>query len=221
MFCGKCGTQNAEGIANCVCCGEPLQQEPTQESKPKKTTFLDLLKALSGNKEKMIAVIAVAVAALICFVIILCLIFGGNGPKSVAEKYVKAVTKPDFNAAVKLIHKDVIKEAKKNNKDDYFDFDDIIDGYDEYVEETFEDTYGDDWKIKIKSIEEDDLKKSKLKDIKERYDDDYDIKVTDAKEVEVELKIEGDDDDGKLDYTLIIVKIGGKWYLDYNSLFSF
>lgn len=214
MICEKCGTQNAEGIENCVRCGEPLQQEPTQNPKSKKTTLLDFFKDLPGNKEKLIALIAVAAAALIFVVIILCLIFGGNSPKAVAEKYVKGATKPNYSAVVKLIHKDVLDEA---------DDDDIRDNiklYNRSVKRLFEETYGDSWKIDITSVDEDELKKSKLRDIKDYYDDEYDLEVTDAREVEIEVDIEGEDEDGEEEFTIIVIKIGGKWYLHNFSLWG-
>ena len=97
MFCGKCGTQNEEGVMFCANCGEPLSSETQTEQvapTPKKPAM----------STKTIGMIAVGVAAAIVVIIIASIFMGGGSASSVAEKFVKAVVKPDFDARVKSFH---------------------------------------------------------------------------------------------------------------------
>ena len=214
MFCGKCGTQNEEGVMFCANCGEPLSSETQTEQvapTPKKPAM----------SNKTIGMIAVGVAAAIVVIIIASILLGGSGAKAVAEKFVKATAKPDFGAMIDLLHDDVAEEYKENMLEwggyDDDEWKDLVKDYNDEMEDSLEDTVGDDWKLKIKSVKEDDLSKKKLKALKEYYDDEYDLKVTDAKEIEMDTELKGDDDDVDEEITIIVVKIGGKWYVDMSS----
>jgi hypothetical protein len=101
------------------------------------------------------------------------------------------------------------------------DEDDLVDMMEEsfdMIHEQWEEEYGDDIKISYKIKDAKKMDKDDLEDLQDEYDDaDIDIDIKQAYEVEVEVTIKGDDDDDEEDMDLVIIKVGGKWYLDTNS----
>ncbi len=210
-FCSNCGAVVPEDSAFCPACGTVSEQtENTNGLKDK----------LVNNKKNIIIVVAAVLVVVLCVVL-----FGGNSPKKIAQTYLKAHYKTaNGNAIAKVLPKDYIKyvmdEEDVSKKE-------IVEALDEQCEDAIdwmEDAY-DDCKIswKIKDVE--DAKKAETKDIKEYYDDEYDIKVKKVKVVEAEVTVKYDDDGDKeeedFDVDIYVVKIGGKWCLDADYAYLY
>ncbi len=206
-FCSNCGTVIPEGSPVCPTCGAPApapQQAPT------------------GGKKKNLIGIIIAVVAVVLVVVLCASLFGGNSPKSVADDYMKATFKQqDAGKVLDLIHKDVIKAACDDEDMSRKELEEEAqDMFDEMFE--FLDDSCDEWKVdwEIKDVE--DLDDDELEEIQDYYDDDYDLKVKDAKMVEIEANIEvtvdDETEDQDQDIEIYVVKVGGKWYLDAESM---
>lgn len=213
MFCGKCGTQNVDGTPFCAGCGAPLGGAANGGKK------VNLPKVGKLNLKDRKTLISLG-AGLLALVLIFVLLFGGNSPKGVVKKYMKAIQKADAAAVVKLLPKKVVNEAKDemdmSNKEwkEYLEemSEDLADSY-----EAMEEYYDGKLKItyEIKDVEK--LDKDDLKDLKEEYKDELDIKVKDARIVEVKVTTKIGDEKMKSEQEILVIKVGGKWCLDPYS----
>lgn len=225
MFCGKCGTKNPDDSLFCVSCGArfgetapvtdvaaPVRRERTQ----KKHTMLWLLPVIA---------VVLAAAALTVF-----LFLTGRSEKKTAELLMEAYLYGDAESLVELIpdglYRDAVKEINQfADGETIYDVEDLKnyleDGFQELLDEVQEDRaweYGSKWKAVYEIAEMEHITGMELGLLKQEYLEDYDLKITDAAEVEFDISIRGeyDRDDGT--ETITLVKIGRKWYIDVREL---
>ena len=81
--------------------------------------------------------------------------------------------------------------------------------------------YYEDPEIEYNVVDVHKLPDSVLEELQEVYEDEFDCQITDAREVIVHLVITDDDDAyySSVDM-LTLVKVDGKWYLDYRFLIA-
>lgn len=208
MFCGYCGTNNADNAAFCSVCGAKLEPQQQKKEEKKKETA-------SNNKNRTIGIIAVAVVALVFAVAV----FGGRSYKATVKQLVNAsFVDADGGDFIKVFPKKVVKLLMED--DDYYDID-------EFAEEVTEDLeahlnrlnsqYGEH-KIKYKIVEAEKASKKALSEIKSYYKEEFDVKVSAAKNVEIELTIKYDGGTDTDDLDIYLIKIGRSWYLDIESM---
>lgn len=209
MFCGKCGTNIPEGGVVCPACGTPTGAAPAAESGKKPV-----------NKNLLIAIIGVV--AVIALVVILISSCGGGNPESMAKDYVNALLSGDgediwdacnMEAALALAI-----EAGEIDEDDADDIkEETIENFDELAEwrqEYMEDLYGDDWSYDLEVTKVKEMKNSELRECEDDINsDDTDFEVEEGCYVTVKATFEGDEDDGKDKYTVVLVKIDGDWMI--------
>lgn len=212
MFCGKCGTENVEGTPFCAGCGADLGGGKSK-SKLKVGKFnLDL-----KNRKTLIAL----GAGVLALVVVLVLLFGGNSPKKVADKFMNAYVDADAKGMMKVVHDDIIDQIMEDEDMDKDDWNDQLDELSEGLEamyEQMEDYYDGKLKLTYEVKSEKDMKGDDLDDLKDEYEDEYDLKVKDAKLVKVKLTVKCGDYKESETMELVVVKIGGKWYIDPNSM---
>ena len=192
MFCRNCGTQNQDGAGFCCSCGAPLSSGgPAGGGAAAKAKNINV---------KLIGIVAAVVVVL--FVAFKLLFGGGGGPEKSATKFVDSIFKGDGKAIVNMIPDKVIEE--------------LNDGL-EYIKDDMDDMY-DKWSVKCKVLDTEDFSKRELRDLADRYEDSYDIDVKAAKTVSVKatLKADGETDSNTMD--IVMIKVGGKWYLEYSSI---
>ena len=200
MFCGNCGTQNPDNAPFCAGCGAKLNEAPVAPAAPE-TDFAPVRRpAPKSKKGLLVGIIAAVVAVAVALVLIFCI----STPKGVARKYIKAMEKGDAKALLKLMHKDVVKEdiGDKDDQEDWI----------EEMEEQYEEYEIEYSKMKITDVE--DMDEDDLEDLQDEYEEEYDLKVKAAKEITIEYDLEtafGEAEGEEM--TLIVVKIGGKWYI--------
>ena len=199
--------------------GGQYGQQP-QGNKPAGSGFDKVKNAIVNNKK----IVIIAAAAVVALILIFNIIGGiaGHGkqsPKAVVKAYVNAVEKQSGKKLYKLIDKKVLKYTKDEED---MDKDEMIDKLDQILElsgDYLEDEVGKvkSMKVKFKKVKK--LKGSKLEDKQEDYEDEYDIKVSQVARVEGTIKVKGKDDDIEEDFTMYVYKRGGKWYLDFSSVY--
>ena len=199
--------------------GGQYGQQP-QGNKPAGGGFDKVKNAIVNNKK----IVIIAAAAVVALILIFNIIGGiaGHGkqsPKAVVKAYVNAVEKQSGKKLYKLIDKKVLKYTKDEED---MDKDEMIDKLDQILElsgDYLEDEVGKvkSMKVKFKKVKK--LKGSKLEDKQEDYEDEYDIKVSQVARVEGTIKVKGKDDDIEEDFTMYVYKRGGKWYLDFSSVY--
>lgn len=210
MYCGKCGAKNTDGAMYCANCGEKLNNRYTVQQGTFETEISD------NNKSRKVGIIVIAAAAVLCFVIISS-IFGGRSYKSTVKKYINAQFKGDAKTIVKLIPNKIMDYTLEETG---YKKGELIDEMEEEIQEQIDylDEYlGDKWKISYEIVETEDIKGEDFRDLREDYED-LDIKISAAKEVEVEFTLKADDTEFSNYIYVSLVKIGRSWYLDVENM---
>lgn len=228
MFCGKCGTQNPDTAAFCKNCGTRLNGQPKPAVKETSKTMVRTQLNSQGKRtdpkhkrkqDKEVGIIAVA--AIVAIVLILAVVlFGGRSYKAAVKQFFNATFDVDGQAIVNLIPDDLISYALEESGYDEDELDEMI----EDIEDEFQDQLssisrylGDDWDVSYKILSAENIKGDDLKELKEDYKD-IGVKVTAAKDVEMELTIKAGETENSNTITISLIKIGRSWYLDLDSM---
>ena len=137
-----------------------------------------------------------------------------NSPKSVVKANLKAINDRDAEKMVDMRYpKPMLKVFEEEWNEDK---EDLIGNWEKGFEK-IEDQFGDDWKVKdikikdVRDMEKDDVFEKLQKD----YEDDYNVKFTDAKIVTADYTIEGENDvEETKDAEYTVIKYDGKWYIE-------
>lgn len=207
MFCGNCGKQNPDNATFCSGCGAKLTPvSPTPRGRSKRK-----------NKNAMVGMIAVAVVA-VAVIVLLVVLFSGRSAKSTGEKFIKAAFNGDGDEIVDLMPDSLFKgyAEEMNTK-----VGKIKDQYEESFEDQFDSLSEmlDDLKFTVKATGTDDYSERETERIIDYYKE-FDVKVKDAKTVDVKVTIKSHGDKLELNSPLEVpvIKVGGSWYIDYYNL---
>lgn len=82
-------------------------------------------------------------------------------------------------------------------------------------EESWREYYGDDYKVSYEVVDKEKLDEDTLELFADALEDEYDIEfsVTEGYEVELEMTIEGSEDEDSDEATFYVLKIDGDWYV--------
>lgn len=228
MFCGKCGTQNPDTAAFCKNCGTRLNGQVKPSVKAATKTPVRTQPHSQGKrpapkhkrrKDKKVGIIAVS--AIVAFALILAIVlFGGRSYKTAVKQFFDATFDVDGQAIVNLIPDDLIDYVLDESGYDEDELDEMI----EDIEDEFQDQIdslkrylGDDWDVSYKIVSAENIKGEDLKDIKEDYKD-IGVKVSAAKDVEMELTVKAGETENSNTITISLIKVGRSWYLDLDSM---
>ena len=209
MFCGKCGAKNDDSAVFCAECGNRFQAAapvaPADPAAPAAATGSKPGFKLDNRMIGIIAVVGVAVLALIitCF-----FIFGGRSYKAVVKDTFKAIETADAKLMMELLPDEMIKSIMK---DEDMTKKEMTEQLQDMLDYMFRGA--DKIKITYEITHTEEVDKDDLKDLKEEYKDEYDIKVKDAMIVEVEVTVKVDGEKTTEDMDLYLIKVGGSWYL--------
>lgn len=231
MFCGKCGTQNPETAAFCKRCGMRLKDqakpavkpaapkapvEPQLQYQPKRPA--PKRKRRRNDKNGIIAIAAMAALILVLALVL----FSGRSYKATVKQFVNATFEADGKALVKLIPKDLMEYALDESGYDEDELDEMIEDLDDELQDAMdliERYLGDNWKVSYKIIDTEDIKGDDLKDLKKSYKR-LGVKISAAKDVEMELTLKTKEDKESNTVTISLIKVGRSWYLDLDSMGS-
>lgn len=212
MFCGKCGSKNTDDAEFCTNCGAKLNK--TTQSKVSAVSITG-----QNEKNRKVGMIAVAVAAVLV-VLLGVFLFGGRSYKATIEKFVDAQFDADAKAIFDLMPEKMIDYALEQDGYDSDDLNDLIDDTSEDLQDQLDslDSYlGEGWKVTYEIVDEEDVKGDDLDDIKDAYED-ADVKVSAAKNVELELTVTADETESSNSLDVSVIKVGRSWYLDVMSM---
>lgn len=233
-FCQNCGKELDEAMNFCDGCGAPQQAAPqpapvaAEPEAPKasfdlnkiidevKTFANGLVNRCKADKKFMYTCIGVAAAAVAVLVLLLCLVFGAGGSYTAP---IDTLIDVSFEGKFKKL-KDLAPEEYWDWYEDKYDadIDDMIeeaeDNFDDMMD-YYEEQFGGNIKVSYKIEDKKELSDRKLEGIAEALADKYDInedKVTAGYELDVEMTIEGSDDEDEDDSEITVIKYNGKWY---------
>lgn len=207
-FCTRCGKAAVAGQAFCGGCGAPLSSRPaapeTPRAEPKKFNPLPLLIALVASLGIILGIASSGSGDFTAY---------GRSYKSAVKKYCRAYYSGEWGDILDLYHDDVldqmleaedtVKSVESSRADE--DGQDYLGDIRAY--------YGYDWSYDYEIVDEDTLVGDDLEDVQEYYMDEYGVKVSAAKEVELEVTIDGSYRSEEHTRTLHLVKIGWSWYI--------
>jgi hypothetical protein len=134
------------------------------------------------------------VAALMIAVMALTLASCGSSPDNVVKTFFDSIDKQNVKQFKTCFDKDSIEEME-----DEMDNDEIKE-YLEIIDDALSDEFGKNWRKQVKIGKP------------EKDDDEYEVDIT--------IKYEDEDDGDEHEMTFIVVKDGGKYYLDEDSIYG-
>lgn len=234
MFCGKCGSRQPEQQIQPEQKPVQIEQQPaetgnTQSDTAPKTSpvngMAEKVNAFIGKVKskdtKAIGILAGVAAALIIIVVVVCVVrFSGGGPGSALDDFIDVT----YNGKINKLESIAPAEYWASMKDSTgLSFSKMKALYEEIYDDRLddlEDLYGEDVKASVKVTVIDDVSKSTLSNMKDYLKRNYDIpkkSVEEAKELEFDITIRGDDDKDTDEETCYAVKIDGDWYICLES----
>lgn len=219
MFCGKCGAKNPDNAEFCVECGALIG---TAHKNPGGQATASSYPVQTNQRNRTIGIAAVAVLAVIVVLLIIVL-FGGRSYKATVTKFMDATFKADAKAMLSIIPDEMVDYMLDETGYDRSDMKDILDELGEGLQDELDyiSWYLDDedWTSSYKITGVEDVSAKKLREIKADYEE-YDIKVSAAKNVEVTTTLQTKDTEYSNTVEVPIIKIGRSWYLDVENLDS-
>ena len=200
--CAACGAELAPGAAFCTSCG-------TAVAAPKAAKAPMQLKL---SKKGILGIIAGAAGALLIGLIILLIcLLSGNSEEDAIDLYFQASCYADVDAALECYPEefmDALMEAQDMKKSD------LKEELKDELEEA-EDEYGDFVRYEFEIVDEDEIDEEDIEYYVEMIEEYYDVKlkVTAAKEVEIEYVIEFEDDEIEDEAVFVLVEVDGSWYI--------
>lgn len=213
-FCTNCGNMLEEGVDVCSKCGAKVDAEPKAAVKTK----IDPVAWFKGL-DQTVRYITLGVVGVLVLAIVLISAFSGGGYTKPLDNFFDGAFGADVDKLLKAMPEEVVEEIEDS---DYMDIDDLEDMLDELLEE-MEDEYGKRVKVSYKVEDKKELSEKKLDALKDELKDSYGISKKDVKkamELELEVTIKGSEDKDSNDMEVVVVKIGGKWYMSPDSLYG-
>lgn len=225
-FCSNCGSEMKEGNLFCSNCGAKTadvgQQTPsdtqgmpgyTPEAYPNYNQ-----QGKKPNNNKIIGIAVVGVAALLV-IFLLAKLFGGLGTPGYEKpiQYMcEGMEKGKFKTMMKAFP-DYIADQFEDFYGD--DMDDMMDN----MLDSLKDEYGKNVKISYKVVDKEKLDKDDIEELEDgvKYYYGEKIKIKEAYELEVELKVKGSKGSDKDTSDIKVIKIGSSWYFYDRSLMGF
>ncbi|MBR5519343.1 MAG: zinc ribbon domain-containing protein, partial [Clostridia bacterium] len=217
---GNCGAQNADNAAFCKNCGAQLNaapQQPQQQPVYQQPYYAAPKKPLNT---KLIGIIAGAAAAVVLAVVLLIVLLGGGSgagsAEAAAEKFVEAAGNMDADDLLNLVHEDTLEYLADDLG--YDDIDEMREEMEESADEAKEMMGGISMKVSAEAGYIEKPSKHEMQGVKEMYDEEFGLEVTDAAEVEVEMTLKvsyaGETFEESSTVDVCVVEIDGTWYLD-------
>lgn len=213
MFCGKCGAKNEDHVAFCANCGAKLNGASS-------TSTVTLSTPSQNHQNRRVGIIAVAVVA-VAVVLLGVFLFGGRSYKSTVEKYIDYQFSANAEGMVSLIPSQMIEYILEQDGYDAQDLSKLIDELENelqsYGVDALDSYLGEGWEMSYEILNASGVTGDDLDNIKGTYEN-AGIKVSAAKNVEVDMEVKGPITN--VDYTMNIylVKVGRSWYLDVASM---
>ena len=232
-FCSNCGSEMKEGNVFCSNCGSKSANAGQQaadvgqqtvgntQGMPNYTSnsYTGVNQQMNKpNNNKIIGMAVVGVAAL-AVLFILVKLFGAISTPGY-EKPIKYVCDGIENGSFNTMMK-AFPEYITDQLDDYYgdDTDDLMDS----LVESLEDEFGKRLKVSYKITDKDKLDKDDIEELQDdvQYSYGEKVKIKEAYELEVEMKIKGSEDNRKDTSDVTVIKVGSKWYLSDRSFMGF
>lgn len=223
MFCTECGAKNEDSAKFCVECGAKLGNSNVRIKIPTPSeTDSGMNKKVIRNPRKKINVIPIIILLILAVAVVTFprLILSGQSEKKLIKEFIKAEMTADGEKVIEILPDEIVEAAETQGGMTKNEFIKAVQEQLNSAMNTVVNTYGEEWKYsyEIKSI-----KKASQEDIEEwknTYKDGFemDVDISEGKICEVEINFNGNEINNTSNIELNLVKIRGKWYVDFASL---
>lgn len=230
-FCTSCGASLDDNATFCTACGAKLAapvaaaQAPAQEATANaEGTPIDALKDKTvnafnsfknnPNRNTILGIAAIAVLVIILIVVVVNLFTGGY--KGALKDYFGSIEDKDGKAYIhSILPEDMIDEAIDEIKDNDGKKDDFYNLYKAGVKSTYnnlKEDFGSGIEIDFDVTDKEKIDKDDLEDLEDKsyYED---LKISKGYELELEVTVEGKDDDDTFDAEAVVIKVDGDWVI--------
>ena len=223
MFCTECGAKNEDSAKFCVDCGAKLGNSNVRIKIPTPSeTDSGMNKKVIRKPRKKINVIPIIILLILAVAVVTFprLILSGQSEKKLIKEFIKAEMTADGEKVIEILPDEIVEAAETQGGMTKNEFIKAVQEQLNSAMNTVVNTYGEEWKYsyEIKSI-----KKASQEDIEEwknTYKDGFemDVDISEGKICEVEINFNGNEIRNTSNIELNLVKIRGKWYIDFASL---
>ncbi len=223
-FCSNCGSEIKEGTVFCSNCGAKTadagqQQAGNTQGMQNNNTYGNFTpQSNKPNNNKIIGMAVVGVAALVGLFILVKLfgVFTTPGYEKPLQYVCDGLEKGNLKTMMKAFPSYITEEME-----DYYD--DYADVFADNMKEQLEEEFGKNVKVSYKVTDKDKLDKDDIEELVEDIEYFYDekVKIKDAYELEVEMKVKGKDGSDESEDSITVIKIGSKWYMYDDSFLGF
>ncbi|WP_296119079.1 zinc ribbon domain-containing protein [uncultured Eubacterium sp.] len=223
MFCTECGAKNEDSAKFCVDCGVKLGNSNVRIKIPTPSeTDSGMNKKVIRKPRKKINVIPIIILLILAVAVVTFprLILSGQSEKKLIKEFIKAEMTVDGEKVIEILPDEIVEAAETQGGMTKNEFIKAVQEQLNSAMNTVVNTYGEEWKYsyEIKSI-----KKASQEDIEEwknTYKDGFemDVDISEGKICEVEINFNGNEIRNTSNIELNLVKIRGKWYIDFASL---
>ena len=191
---------------------EVTESVPAPQKKSKKKLWIGLGVGIGS------AFLLSTIAAITIVVVLIMSFF--NTPQSVAKTYMDAVLEADMAACL-----DILPNAVK---DSHFSSENEAEQWVRMENKTLQTAYDildrayDEWEITYRIVSVENVDDDVLDNMEDQYDWRYDCNIQAAKEIEIRATLTADGKESSETFSIYVVKIGTKWYLDneYSTFFT-
>lgn len=223
MFCTECGAKNEDSAKFCVDCGAKLGSSNVRIKIPAPSeTASGMNEKVIRKSRKKINVIPIIILLILAVAVVTFprLILSGQSEKKLIKEFIKAEMTADGEKVIEILPDEIVEAAETQGGMTKNEFIKAVQEQLNSAMNTVVNTYGEEWKYsyEIKSI-----KKASQEDIEEwknTYKDGFemDVDISEGKICEVEINFNGNEIRNTSNIELNLVKIRGKWYIDFASL---
>lgn len=204
MFCKNCGKQLADGVNFCNACGASIVGVPSAVENSSIVTS-----KIKKKKSPLVAFLGV-----VAIIVVIILLLGGRNLNSTVKQYVDATIDGNGKKIVSLMPDFFVKQAV--NSGEYRNKQEMIEDFDFTAEASrmaFEAAYGKNLKHDVTIVDVYEYSPEEL-DMYLYYNFyDHASKIDAVAEVTYNFSISGKTDSDSWTETLLLFKMGSKWYV--------
>ena len=203
LRCSHCGKLLAQDDSFCSGCGRAIKE-----------------KAKKGRSLGVGRIIGIAAALAVLAVVIIAIVqLSTNTPKYVAKSHIEAVLSGDAEAVLDSYPPEVVEGIMDRELWTDYEMEAEIDEELDKIRTKIIKSYGKNWTKELEVLEVTGSNSDKVQSVEERYEQYYgvEIDIEDRNTVLVEVYIEGGGDWDLETIEVPVLKIDGKWYVDFIS----
>lgn len=227
MFCPNCGIKNDDSAKYCAACGEKLENDDLSKKSDalkKESSPLPQIEELKftvkkNRKKVKIAPLVLIIILIVGILALPKLIISNATEKTLVDSFIKAELSGDVETIIGIMFpEEVLDEILKEEDMDRSTFVERLDDVFQSAKDTIDQTLGSDWTYSYEIQNIKNLSSEEVKEREENYAELCDLNISEAKTVEIEITVKGEETETSKTLSVGLMKVDKKWYVDFASL---